>query len=252
MHEYNYDADRHSTTYEPLSLSAMYLSDFFPNYPDLGGFLNSFNFKLSLTQHIRMINKHFDNAMLYYKMSMSNNVNAIFPVDSPEYNILSSQPSALHMYKFEIEEMIFHMRRVLDALVQVTYLITNSCEFDTCKEIKYDSIGSAFSSKRKCPNLYLIIFGGDGEYLSDKTDFIQIINDLFNSFKHSLIHDESHPIMGESMPTVITFYAKKGKYEKIIYHNHNLIHIMMGFHDTVVRILENQKKFLSKCSGTKC
>lgn len=245
--ECNYDAGRPSSSFEKLAPTIFSpLQDFFPLYPALGGFINPTLLKMHLTQHIRSINSKYDLALNTYNILISGNPNLQIPTDGPNFQELSSHSSTLHQYKFAVEEIIYHMRRILDTLVQITYLMTNQEEFDTEKVIKFDAIGKVVHGKKSHPALHAIIHGNNENYLSDSTNFLAVINDTFNSFKHSLIHNESNSLMGAAIPTVVSYYAKNGKYSEITYHNHNLTHIMMGFHDNLVRILNNQKVYLNR------
>lgn len=139
------------------------------------------------------------------------------------------------------------MRRILDSLVQLSYLLTNYQDFEATKTIEYNEIGRFLDETHSTTDLEKIILGSDDGYSKDPTDFLRIINNLFNSFKHGLMHDESYRLVGADLPTVTSFQAKKNKHSgEIIYHNHNLYHIMMGFQDSVMRILNNQKLYLSR------
>lgn len=245
--ECNYDSGRPSSSFEKLTPTVFSpLQDFYPLYPALGEFINPHSLKIHLTQHIRVINAKYDQALSSYNMLISGNLNLQTPADGPNFQELSSTTSTLYQYKFSVEEIIYHMRRILDTLVQITYLMTNGEEFNADKIIRFDAIGKVKNGENSHPELYSIIHGGNANYTSDNTQFLKVINDVFNSFKHSLIHNESNIVMGAEIPTVVSYYAKNGRYSDITFHNHNLTHIMMGFNDNLVRILNNQKVYLNR------
>lgn len=246
LEECNYDAGRTMDTYKPLFLSA-FTGDLFPFYPDIPGFLNSNIVKTNIVQHIRMIHNHYNNAIKFWNLSIQNSSSGA-PVDIPvmcyeEYPDIVFTPSNQHFFKFEVEEMVFHMRRILDSLVQLTFLMTNQQKFLSEKKIEIDSIGHLLTIRNPKNDLELILIGDNINYRSDKTNFIKTINQLFNSFKHCLLHDESYMLFCKEYPTVCTYFIKNDFNKKVVYHNHNLHHIMMGFQDCVTRILENQKKY---------
>ncbi len=63
------------------------------------------------------------------------------------------------------------------------------------------------------------------------------------------MHDESYPLISREIPTITSYQAKKnGHNNEIIYHNHKSYHLMMGFQDTVIRILKNQNIYKIKNS----
>lgn len=100
-------------------------------------------------------------------------------------------------------------------------------------------------------NIEKIIIGDGVDYQKDSAKFLKIFNDLFHSFKHSLIHDESYQLMCPDTPAITSYQAKNNNHNnEIIYHNHNhnhnLYHIMMGFQDNVLRIPKIKKFTIQK------
>ena len=90
-----------------------------------------------------------------------------------------------------------------------------------------------------------IILGNDAEYEKDKTGFLKILNELFNSIKHSSLHHESYASYSET-PNIVSYYVKNNKLSsyKVKFHNHSLAQIMCGFIENFERIIRNQKKYL--------
>lgn len=168
-------------------------------------------------------------------------------MDSPNHEALASSPCLSYRYKLEVESAVFLMRRVLDSLVQLTYLQTNFPDFEKTKKIELNAIGRFVDIPVATTNIERIIIGDGVDYLMDKTNFLSVINDLFNSFKHCLMHDESYMIYSKDAPTIVSYQAKKNNHNnEIIFHNHHAFHIMMGFQDNVLRILQNQKVYQSE------
>ena len=97
-------------------------------------------------------------------------------------------------------------------------------------------------------DVYRIILGDNGCFRSDPTDFPNIMNDLFNSMKHCLLHEESQNLFfpDPTTPSIVSFYVKYNRLaDEPTYHNHNAFHVMMGFQDTVARIRINLNRFFS-------
>lgn len=148
----------------------------------------------------------------------------------------------LYSYKDVLETVIFHMKRVIDSLVQLTSVLVNYDDIRAKHKLTVDSLGLLLGNPKKYEESKIII--GDDIYSFDNTSFLYIINNLFNSFKHCLIHSESYLLFGREYPTILTDYAKQNDYTKIMeYHNHNAYHILMGFQDTIIRITDNMKKY---------
>lgn len=242
--EQNYDAGRPMSSYHPLALSIY--CKLFPAYPSMPMLCNSSLVVTAICQKIRMIHSKFETILNYHELLLSQNTDQV-PIDSPNYDELASAPSLHYMYKLEAESMVFLMRRVLDSLVQLTYLLTNYKDFERTKVIKYNAIGQFIKVTDPTKDIEKIIIGDERDYKSDHTGFFSVINDLFNSFKHCLMHDESNLLIGTELPTITSFQAKYNNHnEIIIHHNYNAYHLMMGFQDNVERILFNQREYVNQ------
>lgn len=241
--EVNYDAGRVMATYQPLGLSAF--SGDFPSYPSIPQICNSSLVVTSICQRLRLIQEKFNAACFLHKAIVSGSL-PLIPLDAPDAGNLACLPTHIYRYKLEIESIVYLMRRVLDCLAQLTYLITDADKFERTKRIAHNEIGRALDISTQGTDFSKIIVGGSERYENDATGFLKIINELFNSFKHCLMHDESYMLIGEENPTIVTYHAKHNDHSSmIVFHNHSAHHIMMGFQDTVLRILRNQKVFLS-------
>jgi len=242
--EVNYDAGRKQESYSPLSLSLC--SHHFIGYPTMQMLCNPFLVTQAIDQRVLVINKKLNLILELHKAAFSAEHNRTSPdllsVASP-----NTTPSKIYEYKLESESMIYLMRRILDSLVQLTFLLTNHAKFEETKIITHGEIGRFVDIELATSDMERIIIGDDADYQKDPTNFLRIFNDLFNSFKHSLMHDESYLLMCPDIPSITSYQAKRNNHNnEIIYHNHNLYHLMMGFEDNVLRILSNQKIYKSK------
>lgn len=241
--EINYDAGRPLSTYAPISLS-MY-RNCFPPYPSIPMICNSALVVTTICQRVMAIHEKFDLICGLHEGIIENKL-PLIAIDSPEYSSLSRTPAYIYRYKFEVESMVYLMRCVLDCLAQLTYLMTDSEEFSKTKRIAHNEIGRALEVSRKETDFAKIIVGDGGLYEEDRTGFLKIINELFNSFKHCLMHEESNLLICAERPSIVSYHAKHNDHkEEIIYHNHSAHHIIMGFQDNIQRIIKNQKQFLT-------
>ena len=272
--EWNFDAGRPMNTYQPRTFYPLGMG--IPSYPSIPDYLASKNFSIALNQKIRMIQgKLLQTAILQAKI-ISNPEAINYP---PVFNIghnaegrqsdIAVTPSLIYEYSFEVEGMVYLMRRVIDSLVQVSSIMVGWERFRKTLKIEVDSIGSLLYGKHKgnlsnhLKQLSSIICGDGISYKVDglgklhqtkkqitctvtEDAFLIVINELFNSFKHSLMHDESLSPQLTSHPTARSYQAEHNNHRStIIVHNHNVFHLVMGFQDAVLRIFENQKAFMA-------
>lgn len=240
--ETSYNSGRSSECYRPLALS-MY-SKHFPSYPAIPSISNPFLITQAIIQRVRLLQSKYENAIRLYARCMSDEGIA---VDSPRFERLAARPSLLHEFKFELESMVYLMRRVLDSLVQLGYLQTNWGDFESSLCIECSELGDLLRDGSKFSQLKKVVLGDGEEYKADDTGFLTTINNLFNSFKHSLMHEESHSMIGVDFPTVVSYQAKNNKFRnEIVVHNHDLTQLMIGFQNSIERILLNQRSFAAQ------
>ena len=176
-------------------------------------------------------------------------------------NNYGTEKSGIIQYPFkeQIESIIFHMKTVIDMQVQLASLETDYETIISSHRFKYDSFGSINKKKpederkliKECPDLLNIIFGNN-VYEKDKTNFLPIINNLFNSMKHCALHSEAYSLYVEKYPTVVTIYAPNNDFEKNIeYHNHYLFQLLMGFDNNVRRIFRNMRLYQESITNVK-
>ncbi|RXK01867.1 hypothetical protein CRV02_06000 [Arcobacter sp. CECT 8989] len=235
--EINYDAGRKMNTFVFLEPN---IYDFM-HYPSMPQLCSSALVGTRIYQSLIVINKKFSQCIEMHRSIFQGNGNNILFSPIKESNIF--EPSLIYEFKTEMETIIFIMRRVLDSLVQLTDLMVNFASFEKTKKLSCESIGSIFSPKLKSSIIKDIIIGND-IYEKDRTKFLEILNNLFNGYKHSLMHDESFNQIEVKFPTFVGFLVKYANHKEMIqYHNHNAYHIMMGFQDCVGRILRNQNLY---------
>src|SRR5690606_2450724 len=111
------------------------------------------------------------------------------------------------------------------------------------KTLGHESTGSVLSPKAKNTVVKGIIIG-DETFEKDTTKFLEISNNLFNGFKHSLMHDESFNQIGAEYPTFAGFLVKYANHNIATqYHNPNACQRMMGYQDWIARIRRNQNSY---------
>lgn len=237
VEEINYVAGRKMDTFQYIEPN-MY--DFM-KYPSMPQLCNTNLVGMRIHQSLIIINKKFNQCVEMHRLILQGGGNNT--VFSPAKGTTTFSPSTIYEFKAEMESIIFIMRRVLDSLVQLTDLMVNFPSFEKTKTFSNESIGSVLSPKAKSTTVKGIIMGNE-LYEQDTTDFLKISNDLFNGFKHSLMHDESFNKIGAEYPTFVGFLVKYSNHKKTIqYHNHNAYHLMMGFQDCISRIIRNQEAY---------
>lgn len=245
--EINYNAKRHSSTLKMLCLSTM--SDFLPNYPLHETLINHHITKIHIIQQVRMIQHLYKQACNKWS-EIKNHPASGAPADLPDIYFneapeVCHTPDNRHFLGFYTEEMVYHMRRVLDTLVQLTYVMATP-DFVTTKILSKDSIACILKVDTPRNDFEKILLGDNIDYDSDNTNFLSCINSIFNSFKHGFYNEQTYMLFSHDAPATQTFYIKKDLNKKITFHNHNTHHIMMGFQDNFCRIIKNQKTYLEK------
>ena len=186
------------------------------------GLINIFTLALELFATIEYLNKLIEeNYQIHNKLMTNSDVTInIFAINTKK------------------EQIVHIMKRVIDDLIMVLCLYYDSNNVRQYNEICISSLGELLTNKK-----YWI-----GEKISTqlkldiKTELnyckyeliLKAINDLHNAYKHSCLINQSHQ---EFCPTGIAlsaYYAKNGKINEILYLNHNLMHIVVGFSDFLI------------------
>jgi len=244
--EKNYDAGRNSITYVPMVLYGY--GNTFPSYPSLPMICNSNLIIREICQKIRVVQRKYKELVKHY-YECKDNVDKInqYPIDGapPSLKGYEEHESNQYKYHFLCEELVSHMRTTIDRLIQLTYILTDFDDYTSSKHIKISQIGSLGNNTNPQTDFEKIIVGDGVNFKQDKTKFLRCINDLSNSFKHSVMHAEIYSLYGIDVPTVVSYQAKQNKHKKeITYHNYNACHLVMGFQDTIIRIIQNHKKYV--------
>jgi len=200
---------------------------YFPQYNDVVDYISSdlktFHLSLKFTQ---IQKKYFYLLQLFYAADIK-------------------EPYSFHEkiidYKLESELLVAMIKSFFDELVQMTYLLVNN---DVNNFV--DSIGLLIKKKDSNKECYDIFFGGDEVFHKDETDYLNIINELCNSIKHSSLHYESYSSYPTS-PNIYSIYKKNNSFKdnKVVIHNHDLKGVVLGFKCNLRRIIENQRTYVN-------
>lgn len=240
--EINYDAGRKMSTFK-FKDSFHEVLWFYMRFPSNHLFF-PYNAYAAICQRAKVVNTSFKKLLEIHNRLP----NEPIPSYSPNGGLELTVPR-IDRYKFIAEELIFHIKGVLDNLVQIIDIRANFERFNKTQRVGIDSISGLLNVKNKSSNTYQIVFGNNSNFIADSTSFLTTINDLFNSFKHSMLHLDSHRLISHELPSIISYYAKNNDYNSIVYyHNHNAYHLMMGFQDNIDRINKNLQLADFNCS----
>lgn len=228
--ELNYDAGREAKTFCPDDIEML-------DWPSARR-----GFQLVIRQRYRYCHKLFDQLVVLHSQIVERK--ELDVVDSPVAGQMVGKPSRLHEYSFLCESLILHMRRSIDSFIQWAVLV------DMVPE---DVLGSKLTESGlddllKCGGTEKAVFrrllGGQSLEYTGQTGFLRVINDLFNAMKHHWPHEESHNLICEEWPTIVSYYAKHNDTSGgVVYHNHNAFHIMMGYQDTMRKFVTNMSNW---------
>ncbi len=248
--EVTYLSLKKNDSYHHLTLSAI-MGDF-PHYPSLPQICNTLLVSNLIVQKLRCVQEKHEELIKIHKKSKSFFWLNRIPLDGPRDFIskFANKTNRLYKYHFVAEELVAAIRSALDYLIQLTFILTSYEQYQSNKVVTVDSIGKYLKLKHNGKlgeSIDQVITGNGIEYRSDSTNFLRHINDLSNSIKHSMMHAEVYSLYCREIPTVVSFQAGNNSHKKeIIYHNHTACQLVIGFQDTLLRILDNQKMYLTK------
>lgn len=248
--EVTYLSLKNNDSYQPLSLSAL-MGDF-PTYPNLPQVCNTLLVSNLIVQKLRCVQEKYDELVKIHRKARNIFWLNRVPLDGPKDFIskFASKTNRQYKYHFVAEELVAAIRSALDYLVQLTFVLTSYDQYQSSKMVTVDSIGKYLKLKNNGKlgvSVDQIITGDDMEYRTDITNYLRHINDLSNSIKHSMMHAEVYSLHCLEIPTVVSLQAGNNNHKKdIIYHNHIACQLVIGFQDTLLRILANQKRYLTK------
>src|SRR6056297_247542 len=157
------------------------------------------------------------------------------------------QSHSVQRYHFLNEQFVFQMRRFFETYlhhlqIQLFRQSTGALE-EIPDSIQIDSLGELLKRNSSNDNeaILRVFFGAN---ISESTDlhFIQLLNKLGNAMRHHPYFDEAYTLLGRDRPTLVGIEMRSKDTSHGIFHNHNCKHILMGFQDTTMRILERAKQ----------
>ncbi|MEZ9839523.1 hypothetical protein AB4323_20570 [Vibrio sp. 10N.261.52.C11] len=231
--------------YIPFALS---LGDF-PLYKSLPQIFTNVHLPFLIQQKIRNIhNKYYQLNVLYSKTKGNFQGEKFIPIDGPKLGNdgmhYHASPSFNYEYHFVAEELITCMKSILDYLVQLTSIMVDRETSVSKNKVLKSELGNLGAINTPSSVLEKLICGDGEGYMRDNSEFLTIINELSNSIKHSMIHCWTYNEYPDSEPIILSYQAKSNKFSNpIIYHCHSLEQLMIGFRNTVKRLLWNQKRY---------
>lgn len=146
----------------------------------------------------------------------TDNVNLLIQQLFKEFNLLNSELSInviedaiiktplYYKQKFLTEQIFYWIRKTLDEMISMIYVLEYiKAENKYPNQIKIESIGLLIGSENFIEHIKL-------EHL----DFLKIINNISNTFKHSFLNSEIHSHIGEHEPLVFCYGFKNNNLEK--------------------------------------
>lgn len=207
-----------------------------PKYREIKHFTNPCLQSTALISKYALIQKDFESLWQYYYDEVFN------------FKSSTLEESPITLYKLRSEGLLLSIKALIDELIQLTYVFCYQNNFETDKKIKIDCIGDLFNpdKEKKFPICKQIILGDDNSYISDNTNFLQSINELSNSIKHSFIHYETINHF-ENIPNIMSLYKERNDFKNMtaLLLNFSLLQVMFGFQSNFNRIINNQKIYLN-------
>lgn len=231
--ELNYNAGRKAKTFCPDDIEMQ-------DIPLAG--LGSQGFLLVVRQRYRYCHRLFDQLVVLHSQIIEQK--GLDIIDSPLAGQIAGNPSRLHQYSFLCENLIFQMRRTIDSFVQWAVLIDMVPEDVPGSKLTESGLDDLLKCGGNEKDIFRRLLGELPLEHADQTGFLRVKNDLFNAMKHHWPHEETHNLIGEEWPTIISYYAKHNDTSGgVVYHNHNAFHVMMGHQDTMRKFVTNISKW---------
>lgn len=230
--EKNYDAGRKASTFEYFFENVRSYIGEIPILPHIDGLSNGF---LSG----RMVVRYAVRAEMCFRSAVERH-----------YKEIKFGVSDFVVMRDDLEAMIYFMRKTIDQIVQ-SYCMKFSQEKG---KVEVSTIGAALGLRRNksIANIEIqeILFGNNSDKLPDESGFLNILDEISNSYKHGFLTSESDSFRAIEFPNIVLFEYKYNNFTNIaVVHNHNAFHIMMGFQDAVRRILKNAGSLPPAWSG---
>lgn len=233
--------------YIPFALSVA--DGDFPLYSSLPQIFTNVSLPFLIQQKIRNIHKKYNELnVLYSKFKGNSQRDDFIPLDGPNFGHIGmyyyASPCFTYEYHFVAEELIISMKSVLDYLVQLSSIMVDRETSVRENRVLKSELGNLGEINTPSTALEKLICGDGVEYMRDNSDFLIIINELANSIKHSMIHCWAFNEYPDSEPIILSYQAKSNKFSNtLIYHCYSLEQLMIGFRNTIKRLLWNQKRY---------
>jgi hypothetical protein len=135
-----------------------------------------------------------------------------------------SNPQDSFRYRFQMEQVIYWLRKIADQLISMLYILRQKQETgDYPKQILVASIGKLLSMKED-----------EKEELKVHFKLLKILNEIFNAYKHTLVNAQLHGHRGLNEPVVFALAAQNMSSKQPNFH-------VVGFKS----ILDNYNLFLT-------
>ena len=136
------------------------------------------------------------------------------------------------------EQIVHTMKRVIDDLIMVLCLYYDFNNIQLHNEICITSLGELKTKKKytigdKIPPQLKSSIKAELNYCKFEL-ILNTVNDLHNAYKHSCLINQSHLEFCPTGVSLSAYYVKSGKINEILYLNHNLMHIVIGFSDFLI------------------
>ena len=183
------------------------------------GLINIFTLALELFATIEYLNKLIEeNYQIHNKLMTNSDVTInIFAINTKK------------------EQIVHTMKRVIDDLIMVLCLYYDFNNIQLHNEICITSLGELKTKKKytigdKIPPQLKSSIKAELNYCKFEL-ILNMVNDLHNAYKHSCLINQSHLEFCPTGVSLSAYYVKSGKINEILYLNHNLMHIVIGFSD---------------------
>lgn len=193
-----------------------------PSPPRIPGLLNGSLVALGISHRLEYLQNQINSTVLHYESR----------------NLLG--------YRYALEAALISMKRVIDDLVMSSYCLLYESEMTQTRVLKVDGYGSLFKHGKPTTIGKSLL----ETFITPIDRFPEIISEIVNSYKHSYLLPESQMMWGVDFPTVVSIYAYRNNYSgRVVYHNHSLGQLLIGFNKFVRQVTERQHNWISSQLG---
>lgn len=183
----------------------------FKSYPRIPRLLNPQLFHLNLISRINSINLRINSIITQFNSIKTPGKGTILEL--------------FFLYRSEIEMVIHLIKKSLDDIITINYVMLDLNEIVEKHIIKINSIGKLFKyeNDEKCISLRDII------NYEKHSPFLHQINDIHNSVKHDIFLSEVSNIVGDHWPVIAILKPKGNNFDTMEYQIHDLATIINDF-----------------------